>query len=129
METIAYPPVPAGAPVCVACVGDRTNPDGGPCLRCKGTGTDPDSLARLDGHLGALSAALATWATRDDSKAQPEVTKARHTAADAIDAMLAELHRARQQLVGEVLEHQDAAAAASTRCSPGAGTVRGERPR
>ena len=40
------PPVAAGlAPICVACVGDRTNPDGGPCLRCKGTGTDPDPLA------------------------------------------------------------------------------------
>ncbi len=38
-------PQPAAAPPCVACVGDRTNPDGGPCLRCKGTGTDPDPLA------------------------------------------------------------------------------------
>jgi hypothetical protein len=37
--------IAASAPVCVACVGDRTNPDGGPCLRCKGTGTDPDPLA------------------------------------------------------------------------------------
>jgi hypothetical protein len=33
------------APICVACVGDRTNPDGGPCLRCRGTGIDPDPLA------------------------------------------------------------------------------------
>jgi hypothetical protein len=33
------------APVCVACVGDRTNPDGGPCLRCKGSGYDPDPAA------------------------------------------------------------------------------------
>jgi hypothetical protein len=33
------------APVCVACVGDRTNPEGGPCLRCKGAGLDPDPLA------------------------------------------------------------------------------------
>ena len=32
-------------PVCVTCVGDGTNPDGGPCPRCKGTGTDPDPLA------------------------------------------------------------------------------------
>jgi hypothetical protein len=32
-------------PVCVACVGHRTNPDGSPCLRCKGTGVDPDPLA------------------------------------------------------------------------------------
>jgi hypothetical protein len=36
---------PTQAPICVACVGDRTNPDGGPCLRCKGTGSDPDPLA------------------------------------------------------------------------------------
>jgi hypothetical protein len=32
-------------PVCVACVVDRTNPNGGLCLRCQGTGTDPDPLA------------------------------------------------------------------------------------
>lgn len=66
---------------------------------------------RLDDHLGRLDAALVTWATRDDSKAQPEVTRAGHAAVEAIDAMLAELHRARQQLVGEIREHQDAAAA------------------
>jgi hypothetical protein len=95
----------------VACVGDRTSPDGGPCLRCKDTGIDPDPLARLDGRLGALGAALALWATRDDSKAQPEIRQAANTAMDAIDAMLAELHRARQQLVGEIREHEDAAAA------------------
>jgi hypothetical protein len=100
--------LPEQAPVCVACVGDRTNPDGGPCLRCKGTGTDPDPAARLDGHLGALGAALAVWATRDDSKAQPEVSTAGHTAVEAIDAMLAELHRVRSRLVGEIREHQDA---------------------
>jgi hypothetical protein len=33
------------APICLACVGDRTSADGGPCLRCKGTGADPDPLA------------------------------------------------------------------------------------
>ena len=39
-------PIGAGlAPICVACVGDRTNPDGGPCLRCRGSGIDPDPLA------------------------------------------------------------------------------------
>jgi hypothetical protein len=63
---------------------------------------------RLDDHLGRLDGALVIWATRDDSKAQPEVTRAGHTAVEAIDAMLAELHRARQQLVGEIREHQDA---------------------
>jgi hypothetical protein len=42
--TIPHPAGPV-APVCVACVGNRTNPDGGPCLHCKGTGTGPDPLA------------------------------------------------------------------------------------
>jgi len=67
-----------------------------------------DVPGRLDVHLGRLDAALVTWGTRDDGKAQPEVTRAGHTAVEAIDAMLAELHRARQQLVGEIREHQDA---------------------
>ncbi len=66
-----------------------------------------DVPGRLDVHLGRLDAALVTWGTRDDSKAQPEVTRAGHAAVEAIDAMLAELHRARQQLVGEIREHQD----------------------
>jgi hypothetical protein len=70
-----------------------------------------DVPGRLGVHLGRLDAALATWATRDDSKAQPEVTRAGHTAVEAIDTMLAELHWARQQLVAEVRQHQDAAMA------------------
>ncbi len=36
------------APVCVACVGDGTDPvTGGPCLRCKGSRTDPDPAASV----------------------------------------------------------------------------------
>ena len=97
----------AALPVCVACVGDRTNPDGGPCLRCKGTGRDPDPIARLDGHLGDFGAALAVWATRDDGKAQPEVTQAGHAAVDAIDAMVAELRRLLGQVPAVLAERQD----------------------
>jgi hypothetical protein len=70
-----------------------------------------DVAARLEDKTTVLAAVLAMWVTRDDSKAQPEVTRAGHTAVEAIDAMLAELHQARQQLVGEVREHQDAAVA------------------
>jgi len=44
-DRIPEPAPIAAEPVCVACVGDRASPDGGPCLRCKGTGTDPDPLA------------------------------------------------------------------------------------
>ena len=62
----------------------------------------------FDAHLGRLARELTTWVTRDDSKAQPEVTRAGHTAVEAIDAMLAGLYRARQQLVGEIRQHQDA---------------------
>ncbi len=35
-------------PVCVACVGNGTDPaTGGPCLRCKGSRTDPDPGASV----------------------------------------------------------------------------------
>jgi hypothetical protein len=44
-DTVPTTTAPPQAPICVACVGDRANPDGGPCLRCKGTGTDPDPVA------------------------------------------------------------------------------------
>jgi hypothetical protein len=78
---------------------------------CEETGIAGDIPGDLDDHLGDLGAAMAAWATRDDSRAQPEVTRAGHSAVEAIDAMLAELHRARQQLVTEIREHQDAAMA------------------
>jgi hypothetical protein len=68
-------------------------------------------IARFGRDLDTLGAALATWATRDDRKAQPEVTRAGYTAVEAIDAMLAELHRTRQQLVTEIREAQAAATA------------------
>jgi hypothetical protein len=69
-----------------------------------------DVAARLEDKTGELGVALAQWATRDDSKAQPEVTRAGNAAVEAIDAMLAELHRARQQLVGEIRQAEDASA-------------------
>jgi hypothetical protein len=74
-------------------------------------GHRPAVTGQLEEQAAALGAALALWATRDDSKAQPEVTRASHAAVEAIDAMLAGLHRARQQLVGEIRQAQDAAMA------------------
>jgi hypothetical protein len=48
--------LPDQAPICVACVGDRIGHDGRPCLRCKGTGTDPDPIGQPG--IAALAAVL-----------------------------------------------------------------------
>jgi hypothetical protein len=64
-----------------------------------------------DGHNGVLGVALAQWAARDDSKADPHARMAANTAMDAIDAMLRELHGLRSRLVGEIRASDDATAA------------------
>ena len=69
------------------------------------------ALSALRGHLGELEAALALWASRDDTKAQPEVRQAANDAVDAIDGMLRALHEARAALVAEIRQSDDATAA------------------
>jgi hypothetical protein len=64
--------------------------------------------AALENCTAVLSGALTVWATRDDSKAQPDVRQAANTAMAAIDTMLAELHAARSVLVGEIRASDDA---------------------
>jgi hypothetical protein len=66
---------------------------------------------QLENLAGVLGDALATWRTRDVSKARPGVRQAANTALAAIDDMLAGLHRVRQQLVSEVRAYDDAAGA------------------
>ena len=63
----------------------------------------------MRGHLDELEAALATWETRDDTKAQPGVRQAANDAMDAVDGALRELHGLRSQLVGEIRASDDAA--------------------
>ena len=70
-----------------------------------------DSTSRLEDHNGVLGVALARWAARDDTRAQPEVRQAANTAMDAIDSMLAELHQLRARLVSEIRASDDLAAA------------------
>jgi|SRR5271157_1085193 len=72
-----------------------------------------DVTGRLgdDGHNGVLGVALAQWAARDDTKADPEARRAANTAIDSIDAMLGELHALRARLVSEVRASDDASAA------------------
>ena len=69
------------------------------------------SAARLENLSAALSESLAVWAARDDTRAQPAVRRAASDAMDAIDAMVAELYRLRQELAGEIRVSDDAAAA------------------
>jgi len=68
------------------------------------------TLSALRGHLCELEAALALWASRDDTKAQPEVRHAANDAIDAVDTALRELHGIRGQLVGEIRASDDATA-------------------
>jgi hypothetical protein len=71
--------------------------------------TDPMTV--LHDQIGILGVALARWAERDDTTAQPEVRQAAYTAMDAIDAMLARLYAARSPLVTEIRQSDDATAA------------------
>jgi hypothetical protein len=74
-------------------------------------GSLPDLTRRLDAMTGVLGVALAQWAVRDDTKAQPEIRQAANTAMATVDDMLTALHRARQQLVTEIRASDDASAA------------------
>ena len=56
----------------------------------------------ISDHNGVLGVALAQWAARDDTTADPGARKAANTAMDAIDGMLRELHQLRARLVGEI---------------------------
>ena len=69
------------------------------------------SIRALDAQLGVLGIALAQWAVRDDTKAQPEIRQAANVAVATVDDMLATLHRLRGQLVSEVRQSDDASAA------------------
>ena len=69
-----------------------------------------DYTSRLgdDGHIGDLAVALAQWAARNDSKADPHARRAANTAMDATDAALALLHELRARLVSEIRASDDA---------------------
>jgi hypothetical protein len=58
-----------------------------------------------------LDAALTLWATRDDTKPQPDVRRAANAAIDTIDALLRDLYLLRGRLTGEIRAADDAAGA------------------
>ncbi len=65
----------------------------------------------LEAYTVTLLDDLALWETRDDSKAQPAVTRAGYDAVDTIDALTRDLYRLRERLVGEIRASDDAAIA------------------
>ena len=65
----------------------------------------------ISDHNGVLGVALAQWAARDDTTADPGARMAANTAMDAIDAMLRELHALRSRLADEIRVSDDATAA------------------
>lgn len=69
------------------------------------------TIRALDAQLGVLGIAVAQWAIRDDTKAQPEIRQAANAAMAALDDMLFTLLRLRGQLVTEVRQSDDASAA------------------
>ena len=88
------------------------------------------STHSLKESAGALATALGEWATRDDTRPQPEVREAANTAIDAIDAMLRELYLMRGRLTGEIRAADDATAARAdallARARPAAQVTEGE---
>jgi hypothetical protein len=70
-----------------------------------------DAPGRLENLSGVLGVALAYWADRADATDKGAARSAAITGCDAIDSMLAALHSARAQLLGEVRAHDDATAA------------------
>jgi hypothetical protein len=68
---------------------------------------------RLENLAGVLSATLAQWATRDDTKGEGQavIRDAADTAMETIDAMLRDLHTARAILAAEIRRSDDAAMA------------------
>jgi hypothetical protein len=86
-------------------------------LSCDQVQQDRDVLVEAAGRLGdeyldrVLDIALARWARRDDTKAEPAVRRAANDAMDAIDATLRELHAMRARLLDEMRASDDATAA------------------
>lgn len=68
-------------------------------------------IKALDAQLGVLGIAVAQWAIRDDSKAQPEIRQAANAAMATVDDMLATLHKLRSRLVPEIRVSDDASIA------------------
>jgi hypothetical protein len=80
------------------------------CMVC-GLSEAEHVVGGLSLDVSILARDLGAWAARDDTRPQAGVRQAANRAMGAIDRMLADLHRARQQLVTEIRLADDATAA------------------
>ena len=69
------------------------------------------AAAAIRAYADQLGLSLAAWASRDDTRACPAARRGASDAIDAIDGALAELHKMRQQLIGEIRVSDDQTAA------------------
>lgn len=74
------------------------------------TPTPSELLDDITGRAQTLRYAMNTWATRDETKAQPGVRHAANVAVLAVDGMLRGLHALRQALIDEMRQTDDATA-------------------
>jgi hypothetical protein len=82
-----------------------------------------DVHGHLEEPMDILGMALDQWVARDETRAQPHVSRAAHKAVDAIDTMLRELHLMRDRLTGEIRDANDASEARRARLLDGPGLV------
>jgi hypothetical protein len=76
-------------------------------------GASPDPMAVLHDEVGLLAVRLAQWSYRDTACDRAAAREAGGGAVDAIDVMLRELYRLREQLITEIRQSDDAAMARS----------------
>ena len=69
-----------------------------------------DPLTAVLDHADALTAALATWSGRAHDRPDPAARRAANDAMDAVDGMLATLHRLRAALITDIRASDDATA-------------------
>lgn len=73
--------------------------------------TDQAAILRIRDNAAALTLHLGQWAGREPDPPSPDARRAANEAVTDIDAMLADLYQVRQELLGEMRETDDAAAA------------------
>jgi hypothetical protein len=77
-------------------------------------GPGPHDALTVIRHADDLAAWLGIWESRTEPDARAR--RCASDAVDAIDAMLRELHRVRQQLISEIKDSDDATAARAMPC-------------